>query len=570
MKRSMVVAAMISVLIVISIGPNLVIADAPPMGGNNWDANGVEWQYYTEYPHSGMFGGSYVANEYWTYWIDGYTPSAIVGPGRDDYTGSGYQENSVDVYSGKICTYDGRTMAPEAFSPLRSPIDLYFDKETLDELERFQTTYVDFFGGDTDSHVWKINYSTWPSSRQLAGNESWSYDEIIDIEGTGFADMGDGEKTYSASASSNTSLVPVGVMIFECYTVVKNDGTTNITEYWDKDGALACPVYAQAPAGGGNQTYALVYHDWPSEPTVEPCSSGGIVNNSFTTLDNVYVKGDWVTLMSSVDNDNLYDIWIGTTMPSSGTQLNTWGTEVASDINVGPQSGANVPGTFGPVDLGTLAAGTYYIVLDDEDGIYHLDNNSFEGQGQAWGSGYDELGTTSYDDGITGQITIESANTIGRYFSGTGAQVFGSPVNAIVDCTAFISSGTVTITLHPNEFHSQTSNDTVEVWYEIVSTAVGTFDLTLDYSGFNLNGEVENELRLWRFTGIDWEEHIGTVNTGSKTIRVTGITQFSDWVIGDSSGPVPPVPESITIVLVSLGMLALAGYIYFRKYSLGT
>ena len=107
--------------------------------------------------------------------------------------------------------------------------------------------------------------------------------------------------------------------------------------------------------------------------------------------------------------------------------------------------------------------------------------------------------------------------------------------------------------------------DTVQVWYEITSTGSITTDLTLSFSGYNLNGEDAGNLRLWRYTGTDWQEHIGTVNI-DDSVTVLGISQFSDWTIADSIGGIqPPVPEMVTIVMISFGVLILGGFIWYRR-----
>ncbi len=42
----------------------------------------------------------------------------------------------------------------------------------------------------------------------------------------------------------------------------------------------------------------------------------------------------------------------------------------------------------------------------------------------------------------------------------------------------------------------------------------------------------------------------------------------ADSVVGPPVGPTPPIPEIITIVLVSLGLIALGGYIWYRRHNM--
>lgn len=389
-----------------------VFADDPPIGGSNWNADGVEFQYYSTYGSN---------HEYWTYWLNG-TDTVTIGPGLNTYLSS--QETSVEVYTGKVALSQGAARTAQSYATtVYGPGHVWFDKETLEPIQRLTRANA-FFVGGVQSKVWAINASGLPSDRGLSGGETWSYTEYTDAYADnafmrGLADSGDRNPAIAVSVSAATSAVTVAGMTFDCYTITKNpsDLGTNITEYWDKDGALACAVKNVDPtAFDATQTLELSYHDWPDQPTITPCDSGGTSNTAFDATDTVYLKGDWVTLNSSVDSNCLYDVWAGTTSPTDGADLSTWGSQLASDVNVGPQSGNNVPGSFGkgagaygPVDLGQLSAGTYYIVVDDGDGTYHLDTNTFEQDGVAWGSNTYAVGSTSYDDGISGAITVTGA-----------------------------------------------------------------------------------------------------------------------------------------------------------------
>ncbi len=169
------------------------------------------------------------------------------------------------------------------------------------------------------------------------------------------------------------------------------------------------------------------------------------------------------------------------------------------------------------------------------------------------------------DNDCDGQEDEGCPVTIAAYIDTIGLYNFGCPINATIDCTALATPGTITVTVHPDEYHSQTANDTVNVWYEITSTGSMTVDLTLNYSGYDLNGEFEGDLCLWRYNRATWEQYVASNIAGGK-VTVNGVSQFSDWTIADSAGGIqPPVPEIVTIIMISIGLMILGGFIWYRR-----
>ncbi len=92
-----------------------------------------------------------------------------------------------------------------------------------------------------------------------------------------------------------------------------------------------------------------------------------------------------------------------------------------------------------------------------------------------------EVRGNTYDDDCDGLPDCEDAadctenpaclaETISIYIGGTGSYQFGGKVNAAVDAGTVTVPGTITITVHPYVYHPQTSDDTVQVWYEITCT----------------------------------------------------------------------------------------------------
>ncbi len=153
-----------------------------------------------------------------------------------------------------------------------------------------------------------------------------------------------------------------------------------------------------------------------------------------------------------------------------------------------------------------------------------------------------------------------------QYIGSTGSYYFGELVNSTIECVFFTASGTITITVHPDEFYPGTALDTVKRWFEITSTAAGSFNLTLSYAEGELYSENEGILKLWRNSGNSWFGPYGTtVDTVNNTVTANGVTEFSAWVIADNPSGTPPILEALPIFLISIGLVGLGGYLWVRK-----
>ena len=170
-------------------------------------------------------------------------------------------------------------------------------------------------------------------------------------------------------------------------------------------------------------------------------------------------------------------------------------------------------------------------------------------------------------DTDSASVTIEGPKTISIYIAVPGFPYeFGPEVNATVIATSLLTPGTVTITVHPDEYYPGCNNSKcVKRWFNIDGgSASGTFTLTLRYKDGDLNGLSEANFCLWRNSGGWQESYVGTFDAGANSIEVSGVTAFSDWVISNDS-MTPPVPEIATIILICTGIIALGGYLWYRR-----
>ncbi len=452
--------------------------DSPAMGGDNWDAVGVEWQMYGEE----QGGGNH--DEYWTTYLAGTDSNYEVGPGREDYPGIGEFPCSSTAGCSELeqGVYNGREVYSQEMMRIRqfkwdsyyntySPRNIWFDKQTLIPLVTEESAWaVDdwlAYGNDIRLSAQTPAYSDWPISRDLSGGESWTEVRMIDLAfgpnwgsscNNSCFDAHNAEKRITITADTSVTQITVNGMVFDTYRLVKNtiictnngdqgcrspNGTIDY-EYWDVDGALACPVRLDDNGSFEQENRAtLYYHDWPGEPTVFTCDSGETPKTKFGAGEDVWISGHWVTLAASYDNDCLYDVWVGTGVPASGASLSGWGTDTTTDVNVGPQCDAacNEPGTFF-VNLGIASAlpvsgPGLRIVLDEGDGLYYPDDQVFEGISDPWGSHTSRMGDTEHDDGTSNMFGIggpcvqtnaaTSVGTVTATINGTLVDLDGAP-----------------------------------------------------------------------------------------------------------------------------------------------
>ncbi len=97
-------------------------------------------------------------------------------------------------------------------------------------------------------------------------------------------------------------------------------------------------------------------------------------------------------------------------------------------------------------------------------------------------------------------------------------------------------------------------------WYDIdAGGAAFNAALTLYYTdeelagaGFNSPLESESRLVLYRFNGLEWVAAGGSVNTVENYVTVSGVTEFSNWAIGDPDDqPLPVVLSSFNASSIS-------------------
>ncbi len=304
-------------------------------------------------------------------------------------------------------------------------------------------------------------------------------------------------------------------------------------------------------------------HDWSINPgATEVCDEQDnncdtLIDEGITTTyyrdddDDTYGQyGDTVQACAPADS---YDATQGGDCDDTDSHVNPGMTEITCN---GIDEDCNMATEDNPDD--DYDGIGFCTDCDDNDDQNYLGNTEDCTDGQD----NDCDGDTDGDDSDCLASVEETVNSTGQYY-------FGGLVNATVNCTSLSSAGAITIVVHPGESHPQADGDSVQRWFDITCTASGTFTLTLSYEESELNGEQEDILSFWRYSGGTWYGPYGDVDIDLNTVTVAGVTEFSDWVISDA-GPQPPVVEWATILLIAVGILSFGGFIWYRRQKIAT
>lgn len=141
---------------------------------------------------------------------------------------------------------------------------------------------------------------------------------------------------------------------------------------------------------------------------------------------------------------------------------------------------------------------------------------------------------------INGTIT-RNYTAIGSYIFHVGANGY-SPVSASV----------TTLTTNPSSLSVKPTDDflpglvtatAVSRYWSITETGDVTADLVFTYLDADINGTEANYKVFKRESNVTSEVMPSTINAAANTATVTGITNFSDWGIGESLAPTVPFAD---------------------------
>ena len=193
------------------------------------------------------------------------------------------------------------------------------------------------------------------------------------------------------------------------------------------------------------------------------------------------------------------------------------------------------------------------------------DNASYGGSSPNLKFGYGKLNAKASVDAAAQQVDTE--------VSGTGEYVIASQETLAVINFSSESIDNLTLVKHSVKPTNIPDGSTcLSCWFDI-DAAGGAFNasLTLYYTdeelagaGFSSPSESESRLILYRFSGVEWVPVGGIVDTAANTVTVSGVTEFSNWAIGD------PEDQSLPVVLSSFNAEAVSETVVNVNWTLGS
>jgi len=135
--------------------------------------------------------------------------------------------------------------------------------------------------------------------------------------------------------------------------------------------------------------------------------------------------------------------------------------------------------------------------------------------------------------------------TIARNYTATGSYIYHVGANGYSPLNATIT----TLTTNPSTLSVKPTDDTlpgltaataVSRYWTITETGDLTADLVFTYLDADVNGNEANYKVFKREGGVTAEVTPSTINAAANTATVTGVTNFSDWGIGETLAPTVP------------------------------
>ncbi len=295
---------------------------------------------------------------------------------------------------------------------------------------------------------------------------------------------------------------------------------------------------------------------------------------------NVYGMSESVILVGGYSCSNGRAYWgssfggyYGIQKPDVSAPTDVYAPDASSDTGYSSlccTSGAapHVAGTAALLLEKYNDADASYILNKLTDNVYtdiETQSSSYGGNSPNYKFGYGKLNAKAAVDASALQVNAE--------INGTGEYDFVSQDTiAVID---FVSESIDTLKLikHTSKPSNIPDGSTcLSCWFDIdAGGAAFNADLTLYYTdeelagaGFTSPSESEARLSLYRFNGAEWQFAGGVVNTANNSVTVTGVTEFSNWAIGD------PEDQSLPVILSSFEAVAISGNKVSLDWSLGS
>jgi len=159
--------------------------------------------------------------------------------------------------------------------------------------------------------------------------------------------------------------------------------------------------------------------------------------------------------------------------------------------------------------------------------------------------------TSSTRDLYTNRITScgEFCSANAQSVTVTGAYSFTDTATEM-DFSTLSGTGSVTVNLVNDSPPGIVAANSADIYWEIQESDISSFetDITFNYAG-HIGSLDENSLKIFRNDGSGWSEWPDiTRDALNDEITANGVTDFSDWGLGDDDFPLPVTLSSFTAV----------------------
>jgi uncharacterized delta-60 repeat protein len=291
--------------------------------------------------------------------------------------------------------------------------------------------------------------------------------------------------------------------------------------------------------------------------------TGGILTTSFTSNNDygeaVAIQSDGKIVVAGAANATGNEIFALARYDVDGNLDTTFGTDGrvttgfangswGEDVTI--QSDGKIIVAGGDIYF-TLARYEVNGTLDTSFGIggkVTTDFGSFDsaqaialqsdGKIVAAGEGANNFAVARYDTRVTGSTSVDQSETA---IGNTGVSVT-------------LQSGSCTVNVTKTIAFPGGSGDSGEMpmYWEITSDCTALYSLTLSlcYTEDELangNGITETNLVMFRHDGSTWTNQGGTVDTEAKCVSKSGVSNLSDWTLGDPTSPGNGWPTAVEL-----------------------
>ena len=194
---------------------------------------------------------------------------------------------------------------------------------------------------------------------------------------------------------------------------------------------------------------------------------------------------------------------------------------------------SQVTGDGLPTILDTL------IIYNSGGGVTLSQNTSTSGLRMIQGLLYTGTNTLTMNGGGS-YITSDSSYIVGKFtrtITGISIdpQIFGVGTSSgytPVHLSNFSGSGTFTVKTNQGKHPNRYNENILGMYWTLTNNGLTSADVTFNYLDADVYGN-ETKYEVLRYNGTGFDHPQGSINITNNTVTVSGVTQFSDWTLGE-------------------------------------